>query len=371
MSDYVYGGLSLVSTLASASFFASSAFGIYKIVNYFTREDKQKAISADAQRKWNSGQNILIGHEDASQSVLTAIVNKDESQINAQTYTNVTKRLAQIAEEFGAKSDVHVYLRTPGGQMFFATAIARLFAQWEGRVIAHIHHYSFSGGTIIAIACAEIHMTHSSALGPIDPQHPNKETHFSVVQYLKAVGVDPTQLSDSSFAEPFLRVTPQKSKRDEKNGDQKNAKRQKSALPSPHAKEIEKTQEEEEEVAKSQHAEEAEEVVKELTKDSTDEEDMIFGAEARIRTNMKIQDAQATLLHYRRELRYILARNYANADMSKEENDAKIDKIIDFLWQNRPHCMPIYVQDCFDIGLNVVLEKEYEQSSNPPPLVKK
>ena len=63
-----------------------------------------------------------------------------------------------------------VILHTPGGLVLAATQIARALKSHPGKTSVFVPHYAMSGGTLIALAADEIHMSEHAVLGPIDPQ---------------------------------------------------------------------------------------------------------------------------------------------------------------------------------------------------------
>ncbi len=65
---------------------------------------------------------------------------------------------------------VDVILHTPGGLVLAATQIARALKSHPGKTSVFVPHYAMSGGTLIALAADEIHMSEHAVLGPIDPQ---------------------------------------------------------------------------------------------------------------------------------------------------------------------------------------------------------
>jgi len=82
---------------------------------------------------------------------------------------------------------VDLVLHTPGGLALAATQIARAIRHRQGKVTVFVPHHAMSGGTLIALAAAEIVMSPHAALGPIDPQvgqHP-------AVSILRAVADKP------------------------------------------------------------------------------------------------------------------------------------------------------------------------------------
>lgn len=61
-------------------------------------------------------------------------------------------------------------LHTPGGLVLASEQIACALKRHPGKVTVFVPHYAMSGGTLIAMAAAEIVMDPDAVLGPIDPQ---------------------------------------------------------------------------------------------------------------------------------------------------------------------------------------------------------
>src|SRR5437868_10688067 len=65
---------------------------------------------------------------------------------------------------------IDLVLHTPGGLVLAALQIARAIHKHKGKVTVFVPHYAMSGGTLIALAAAEIVMSEHAVLGPVDPQ---------------------------------------------------------------------------------------------------------------------------------------------------------------------------------------------------------
>jgi len=65
---------------------------------------------------------------------------------------------------------IDIVLHTPGGLVLASLQIARAIHKHKGRVTAFVPHYAMSGGTLIALAAAEIVMSEYAVIGPVDPQ---------------------------------------------------------------------------------------------------------------------------------------------------------------------------------------------------------
>lgn len=65
---------------------------------------------------------------------------------------------------------IDLVLHTPGGLVLASLQIARAIKAHKGKVTVFVPHYAMSGGTLIALAAAEIVMDSHAVLGPVDPQ---------------------------------------------------------------------------------------------------------------------------------------------------------------------------------------------------------
>ena len=65
---------------------------------------------------------------------------------------------------------LELMIHTPGGLVIAATQIARAVKQHDGPTKVYVPHFAMSGGTLIAMAADEIHLSDHAMLGPVDPQ---------------------------------------------------------------------------------------------------------------------------------------------------------------------------------------------------------
>lgn len=285
---------------------------VLKAVTYFVSKDKDS--QADLCEKWNTGTNILIGHQGGAKSVVKSLIDEDDKSINESTFNKVDRRFREIKEKFGPEAEVHLHLRTPGGELFFAMLIAHIVNDWKGKVVAHIHSYSASGGTIIALACAEVHMDSLSVLGPIDPQVPKQTTHYSLTGYLASVGIELDQLDENLDARKhFLDI---------------------------------------------RHCTETKNSTSDKTDDSVANQTGQSGSsqtlspqkyEKMLEINMRTANSLDLLRTYKKFLERILKRQYS---------DENVAQIINFFWIGRAHSSPIWRTECKQVGLNVVFVEE-------------
>lgn len=67
--------------------------------------------------------------------------------------------VAEQLNNVGDATTLHVYLNTPGGDVFEGRAIMALIQRFAGKTIAHIDSLCASAGTSIALACSEVEMS--------------------------------------------------------------------------------------------------------------------------------------------------------------------------------------------------------------------
>jgi ClpP class serine protease len=283
-------------------------YATIKTVFYFTSsgDSKAQAIDSAKEAEWNCRQNILIGHQTTSQSLLKQVVDNRETSIDESTYVRVAARFEQIKAEFGEQSEIHIHIRTPGGQLFYATLIAHLVHQWKGKTTAHIHQFACSGGTLIAIACDSIVMQEDSVLGPIDPQMPKNSDMLSATQVLVATGVDPCAIDDNTrFA---------------------------SILPPPTA-------------------------TGQQSSFSSSEKNKVDDESSQFALKLTMLRAFETLKSFKTFLRRILSKNY---------QPDKCEEIIRFFWMDRTHSTPIFWRDCEQVGLRIVAPVQTMTELNSP-----
>lgn len=64
-----------------------------------------------------------------------------------------------------------ITLTTTGGELTWAYMLAHILLNHEHHTIMRIPRFAFSAGTIISLACDEIHLSKVACLGPIDPYY--------------------------------------------------------------------------------------------------------------------------------------------------------------------------------------------------------
>ena len=161
------GGIPLsITTITQVSwtqYIASILIGSFILIwmlSTFARERMRSLTSKISLRfiKKKTGRHIMIikhTHADLFNS----------SMINQETLKDITLALNKFKGE-----PFDLVLHTPGGDIFSAIFISRLFKMYPGEIKAIIPLYAMSGGTLLALSCDEIYMSDTACLGPVDPQ---------------------------------------------------------------------------------------------------------------------------------------------------------------------------------------------------------
>ena len=87
------------------------------------------------------------------------------SMIDQKTLRDITKALTKFKGK-----DFDLILHTPGGEIFPALFISRIFKNYPGKIRTIIPMYAMSGGTLLTLSTDEVFMSPTSCLGPVDPQ---------------------------------------------------------------------------------------------------------------------------------------------------------------------------------------------------------
>jgi hypothetical protein len=123
----------------------------------------------------------------------------DQSMIDQKTLTKVSKALT----EFKGK-DFDLILHTPGGEVFSALYIARIFRNYPGKIRTVIPLYAMSGGTILSLSTDEIYMLPNACLGPVDPQIGSLFKYGSVRSWEKVAKFKGKKAEDSTLSFAFM-----------------------------------------------------------------------------------------------------------------------------------------------------------------------
>jgi ClpP class serine protease len=109
-------------------------------------------------------------------SRVIALIHRQENQsifgVQVSSYIDIEDSEAVLRAIRLTPDDqpIDLILHTPGGLVLAAEQIAKALAERKGKVTVFIPHYAMSGGTLIALAAAEIVMDRNAVLGPVDPQ---------------------------------------------------------------------------------------------------------------------------------------------------------------------------------------------------------
>ena len=87
------------------------------------------------------------------------------SMIDQKTVSKV----AEALNKFDGK-DFDVILHTPGGEVFSALYISRMFKNYPGKITSIIPEFSMSGGALLSLSTDEIIMADNACIGPVDCQ---------------------------------------------------------------------------------------------------------------------------------------------------------------------------------------------------------
>jgi hypothetical protein len=90
----------------------------------------------------------------------------DPNCINEKTYNDFVDQYMLYKDTDSLIIDI----KTVGGLLTYSLLISEIISRHKGRTIARIEYNSFSGGTVIALACDKIMMTRAAAISCIDPQ---------------------------------------------------------------------------------------------------------------------------------------------------------------------------------------------------------
>lgn len=122
-----------------------------------------------------------------------------QSMIDTTTMYALEKALKKFHGE-----PFDLILHTPGGLVFAAQQISRIIRQYPGTVRAYIPVYAMSGGTLLSLACDEIHMSETACLGPVDPQLGSLFSMGSANSYAEVVRRKGRRASDNSIQMAYL-----------------------------------------------------------------------------------------------------------------------------------------------------------------------
>ena len=131
---------------------------------------------------------IALIHRQANQSVFGVQVS---GHIDIEDSEAVLRAIRLTPDD----QPIDLILHTPGGLVLAAEQIASALSAHKGKVTVFIPHYAMSGGTLIAMAAAEIVMDRNAVLGPVDPQIGG----IAAASILKAVEIKKALSSDETL----------------------------------------------------------------------------------------------------------------------------------------------------------------------------
>ena len=145
--------------------------------------------------------NIFDQFQSERKSRVIALIHRQESQsifgVQVSSYINIEDSEAVLRAIRLTPDDqpIDLILHTPGGLVLAAEQIAKALSEHKGKVTVFIPHYAMSGGTLIALAAAEIVMDRNAVLGPVDPQIGD----IAASSILKAVEIKKGTASDETL----------------------------------------------------------------------------------------------------------------------------------------------------------------------------
>ena len=139
--------------------------GVVLLQVFGQRDTTQKARDRifDQFQSERKSRVIALIHRQESQSIFGVQVS---SYIDIEDSEAVLRAIRLTPDE----QPIDLILHTPGGLVLAAEQIAKALSEHKGKVTVFIPHYAMSGGTLIALAAAEIVMDRNAVLGPVDPQ---------------------------------------------------------------------------------------------------------------------------------------------------------------------------------------------------------
>ena len=140
-----------------------TALVLYQVFGQRDTPVKAREIIFDKFQTERKSRVIALIHRQESQSIFGVQVS---SFINIEDSEAVLRAIRLTPDD----QPIDLILHTPGGLVLAAEQIAKALAEHKGKVTVFIPHYAMSGGTLIAMAAAEIVMDRNAVLGPVDPQ---------------------------------------------------------------------------------------------------------------------------------------------------------------------------------------------------------
>jgi len=123
-------------------------------------------------RKWG----IIRSMQDKRGSLVIPLVHPQRPSMFlgmlAPNYISIrdAQRILGMIRDAPPEKPIDIILHTTGGMVVASQQIASALAAHKGKVTAFVPYFSFSGGTLIALAADEIVMDRQALLGRVDPQ---------------------------------------------------------------------------------------------------------------------------------------------------------------------------------------------------------
>jgi ClpP class serine protease len=144
--------------------------------------------------------SIFEQFQSERKSRVIALIHRQENQsifgVQVSTFINIedSEAVLRAIRLTPDEQPIDLILHTPGGLVLAAEQIAKALVEHNGKVTVFIPHYAMSGGTLIALAAAEIVMDRNAVLGPVDPQigEVAASSILKVVQLKKEAASDET-----------------------------------------------------------------------------------------------------------------------------------------------------------------------------------
>ena len=147
----------------------SDLFWLFFILTALQPMIRQRFLEASRLR-------VLRGLEKKRGSRVIALVHRQETMsllgFPLMRYIDVhdSEEILRAIRLTDADRPIDLIVHTPGGLVLAASQIAQALRRHPGKVTVFVPHYAMSGGTLIALAAAEIVMDPDAVLGPVDPQ---------------------------------------------------------------------------------------------------------------------------------------------------------------------------------------------------------
>ncbi len=101
-------------------------------------------------------------------------------ELRSSNFTFFRDSVERIAERDGKRDAIGLCLTTPGGQAEAVERMVEVIRHHYDAFYALVPNTAMSAGTIFCMAADRIYMDYSSALGPIDPQVPDRDNRVLV-----------------------------------------------------------------------------------------------------------------------------------------------------------------------------------------------